>query len=77
MEELKNELGAIAQDTSNQPPKSLKHEAAVNDLKNFITSILTQKLDDMKTSVSTRIQAQDDLFKKDDPKKANPKGVKK
>lgn len=42
------------------PVRSLKHEAAVTELKFFISSVLSTKLDEIKLSVATKIQGSDD-----------------
>lgn len=38
------------------PPRSQKHEAAIQDLKSFITTVLSSKLDEIKNSVANKIQ---------------------
>lgn len=41
-------------------PKLSKHDAALADLKLFIASILSAKLDEIKTSIHSRMQIPDD-----------------
>ncbi|KAJ3276398.1 hypothetical protein HDV01_005021 [Terramyces sp. JEL0728] len=58
-----------------EPPPLLspKHEAAINELKSYITSVLVTKLDEIKTTVSQKIAAQEEAAnaktKEDDKKK--------
>ncbi|KAJ3313874.1 hypothetical protein HDV04_001435 [Boothiomyces sp. JEL0838] len=59
------------------PFKSPKHEAAVNELKSYITLVLSTKLDEIKATVSQKITAQEEManqkLKEDEKKKAGGK----
>ncbi|KAJ3000464.1 hypothetical protein HDV02_005329 [Globomyces sp. JEL0801] len=43
-----------------QPQKSAKHEAALAELKNFITTVLSGKLEEIKASITQRITEKDE-----------------
>ncbi|KAJ3363116.1 hypothetical protein HDU91_003106 [Kappamyces sp. JEL0680] len=56
---------AVAQEKAAVMAKvSPKHEAALNDLKTFISGVLATKLDEIKTAVAQKIQAQEGDQKK-------------
>lgn len=52
-----------------EPARSLKHEAALADLKQFITSVLQTKLETIRSSVSQKIVGHDETKKGDDSEK--------
>lgn len=56
--DLDNKLALAS--NAKTPPRSQKHEAAIVDLKNFISSVLSTKLDDIKNSVANKIQGVDE-----------------
>jgi hypothetical protein len=44
-------------------PRTVKHEAAITELKSFISSVLSSKLDEIKSSVAIKIQGSDEAKK--------------
>jgi hypothetical protein len=55
------------------PIKSPKHEAAIQDLKVFIQSVLKTKLDEIKVSVNQKIATQEEQPKREEKKSARKK----